>query len=435
MTPAPTTPTRKAKSKNIRKRAAIPPKPPWKTARKQQTTASTDDVLSVLRKRLEKALVGFSGQLPEGWERRDLASAMKPSREDFPVPDLVKFALGTVLGFPIAGREEKVRWTVFAMFNGMEVSFELRKFGFTICHAADAKVDLKRLCGQLCRAVALTEQWLAALAQEQIQANNVTIANRNTEFDRRYRFFRDLADNAYKRAAKAPRKKPKAKTRHSDVVEFAAMIDDMTASWRHNSRMNTEGFFYSVAMVDAFYSRLEHQLILLRAFHGTPLAQGELKAFLSLNWDEKIRAFIDVDGDAATQKLYSQLKQLKERIRNPFSHGGVENDGGSLFVHVPSVGALPANFTKFRQSVRFSLFPVEKEDHRSACALFDAVDTMFRTGPVGAAYSLLEGGIDPSFDENSIAEYAAVVADTPEERETYMHYWHEENDRHANMDY
>jgi hypothetical protein len=101
----------------------------------------------------------------------------------------------------------------------------------------------------------------------------------------------------------------------------------------------------------------------------------------------------------------------------------------------PPSARYPANFTKFRQSVRFSLFPVEKEDHGSACALLDAVDAMFRTGPVGAAYSLLEGGIDPSFDEKSIAEYAAVMADTPEERETYMRYWHEENDRHANMDY
>lgn len=64
------------------------------------------------------------------------------------------------------------------------------------------------------------------LAQEQIQANNVTIANRNTEFDRRYRFFRDLADNAYKRAAKAPRKKPKTKAKLSKMNEIAAMFDE-----------------------------------------------------------------------------------------------------------------------------------------------------------------------------------------------------------------
>ena len=317
---------RKPQTKHARKRATTRPTPPSKTARKHQTTTlkDKDDVLSVLRKRLEKALIGFSGQMPKGWERRDLATAMKPPREDFPLPDLVKFALGTVLRFPTAGPEEKVRWTVFAIFNGVEVSFELRKFGFTICHAAGAEVDLKRLCGQLCSAVALTEQWLAPLAQEQIQANNVTIANRNHEFDRRYSFFRQLADAAYKRASKAPRKKAKTKDKLSEIDSISAIFEDATASWRDNARMNTEGFFYSVAMVDAFYSRLEHQLILLRAFHGTTLSQGGLKEFLGYGWDEKMKALIDLDGDAPTQKLYMQLKQLKERIRNPFSHGGVE---------------------------------------------------------------------------------------------------------------
>jgi hypothetical protein len=424
-------PTRKTSSK----RAVARPAPPWKTARTRKPPVPKDDIVSVLRKRLEKALVGFSSNMPKGWERRDLATTMKPSREDFPLPDLVKFALGTVLRFPTVGPEEKVRWTVFAMFNGVEVSLELRKFGFTICHAAGANVDLKRLCGQLCSAVALTEQWMAGLAREQIQANNVTLANRNSEFDRRYRFFRHHADAAYRRASKTPRSKAKAKKKLSKIDELSTMFEDVTASWRHNARMNTEGFFHSVAMVDAFYSRLEHQLILLRAFQGKPLAQGGLKEFLGHNWDEKMKALVDVDNDATAQKLYMQLKQLKERIRNPFSHGGVENDGGSLFVHVPSVGALPANFTKFKQSVRFSFFPVEKDDHGSACGVFDAVDAMFRAGPLAAAYSLVEGGVDPSFDAKSLTRYAGLVADSPEEREVYMEYWHQDNDRHSNMDY
>src|SRR5258708_5479282 len=267
-----------------RKQAAAPLTPPWKAARIRKPEPPKNDVLSVLRKRLEKALVGLSGDMPKGWQGRDLTTAMKPSREDFPVPDLVKFALGTVLRFPTAGPEEKVRWTVFAMFNGVEVSLELRKFGFTICHATGANVDLKRLCGQLCSAVALTEQWMAGLAQEQIQANNVTVANRNREFDRRYRFFRDHADVAYRRASKAPRKN-KAKKKTSKIDDLLTMLEDVTASWNHNARMNTEGFFHSVAMVDAFYSRLYHQLILLRAVQGKSRAQGVLKEFLAYSWD------------------------------------------------------------------------------------------------------------------------------------------------------
>ena len=48
---------------------------------------------------------------------------------------LVLFALRNVLGFSWRGQEEKVRWSVFCTFNGVLVSFEMRKFGFTICTA------------------------------------------------------------------------------------------------------------------------------------------------------------------------------------------------------------------------------------------------------------------------------------------------------------
>src|SRR5258708_40363397 len=108
----PVKPMRKPTRIDNSKQAAAPLTPPWKAARIRKPEPPKNDVLSVLRKRLEKALVGLSGDMPKGWQGRDLTTAMKPSREDFPVPDLVKFALGTVLRFPTAGPEEKVRWTV-----------------------------------------------------------------------------------------------------------------------------------------------------------------------------------------------------------------------------------------------------------------------------------------------------------------------------------
>jgi hypothetical protein len=166
-----------------------------------------------------------------------------------------------------------------------------------------------------------------------------------------------------------------------------------------------------------------------------PIPDGGLKKFLLDDWDVKLRKLINVIGNPQAQKLYSQLKELKERVRNPFAHGGVENDRGSLFVHVPSVGALPANFTRFKNSVRFDFLPLVKEKHGSACALFDAVDELLRSGPLATAYSLLEAGVDPSFDTATLATYAEVVSASATDREMFIERWHYENDRHSNMDY
>jgi hypothetical protein len=397
--------------------------PPWKKS--PAPSQPENDVFAVLRKRLEKALVGLSGDVGDKPPYEQLSNSTKPSRDEFPVPELVQFALATVLGFPSYGPEEKMRWSILAMFDGSLVSIELRKFGFTIC--AGEKTDLKRLCGQLQVAVKLTEQFLEPLAQEQVIANNVTIANRYSEFDRRYRFFRKSADAAYRSLKRKPRRKAKP-------PDAENLFGEIAESWNRAARANTRGFFHSVAMVDAYFSRLEHLLLLLRALHGKAMADGELKEFVGDLWDEKLRKLIDVTEPKA-QKIYAGLKRVKERVRNPFSHGGMENDGGSLFVHVPSVGALPANFTGIKNSVRFNLYPMEKDDHGETCALFDGVDDLLRTGTLAAAYELMDAGIDPSFDKASIARFAQVAASPAEERAAFIDHWHYEQDRHDNMDY
>jgi hypothetical protein len=393
-------------------------------------TGSGPDPFAVLRPRLTKALVGLSSKLPQNWHQEELESQGRPEPAEFPVPDLVLFGLRNVLGFSWSGPEEKVRWSVYGMFTGVLVSFEMRKFGFTICVVKGANIDFKRLCGQLQVAVKHVEGWLAPLAELQAMEGNVTIANRHNEFDSRYRFFRGLADQSYRRADKKPRSNVKRKTKD----ELSAVFGDLTANLNHMMRAKTQAFYYSTAMVDAFFSRLEHMLVLLRAFCGTPLRNGELTGFLSMTWDDKLKALVDVD-EPAVQRLYSGLKRIKERVRNPFAHGGVENDGGSLFVHIPTVGAMPANFTQIRDSVRFNFIPVDKDDHSSACAVFDGFEKEIREGPLNGAYSLVASGVDPSFAAEQLATYKQVAEGAAEEREEWCRHWHDENDRHANMDY
>jgi hypothetical protein len=391
------------------------------------TTPPSPDPHEPLRKRLEKELVGFSPNFPKrNW---DAQTTHRPDRAEFPVPDLVLFALRNVLGYRWSGPEEKVRWAVHFLFSEVPVSLEMRKFGFTICYPRDKEIDIERLCGQLRVAVKLVEQWLQPLAQAQVEAGAVTVANRQFEFDGRYRFFREHADSAYQRASSP------ATDGSTDGKDALGSLNRLMDSWNHEMRHRHDGFYFSTAMIDAFFSRLEHQLVLLLAFRGEPLATGALKEFLNRPWDEKIKALIDVEADKDFKKFYSRLKQMKERIRNPFAHGGVENDGGSLFIHIPTIGALPANFTQFRNSVRFNFIPVEEDDHRSASDLFDSIDLMFKSGPLAAAQSFIDAGIDPSFSAESLAIYAELSSASPEEREQYFEHWHNEQDRHDNMDY
>jgi hypothetical protein len=156
------------------------------------SAAKEEDIFGILRPQLTKALVGFSRDLPEDWRQQHLGNRIRLARTEFPVPELVLFALCNVLDFRSTGPEEKVRWSVYCTFKGVLVSFERQKGGFTICAAKDARIDLDRICGQLRHAVRHVEDRLKPIAKAQAAEGNVTIANRQ-EFDSRYLFFRKRA--------------------------------------------------------------------------------------------------------------------------------------------------------------------------------------------------------------------------------------------------
>ena len=122
-------------------------------------------------------------------------------------------------------------------------------------------------------------------------------------------------------------------------------------------------------------------------------------------------------------------------IRNPLAHGGVENDGGAFYFHLPQVGAVPANLSRYRGRIEMSFFPIGPNTHGETCELFDAVDMLLTSGPFKLANEFVYWGIDPQFDAESIAEYGHAVAGGDNAVEALLNHLSERWERHANMDY
>jgi hypothetical protein len=197
-----------------------------------------------------------------------------------------------------------------------------------------------------------------------------------------------------------------------------------------------EAFFLSAAMVDAYFSLLEHQLILLRAFTGKPMAAGDFEKLLSANWERKLATVLDLNSKGREGKeLLGELRRIKERIRNPFAHGGVENDRGSIYVQLGSFGAVPANFSRARNSVRFNFRPIVAEDHTAMCEVFDRLDAMLEAGELSLPHEFLDSSVDPMFDPVTLGEYAAAVKGGAEAVGEWIERWSQEWERHHNADY
>lgn len=381
-----------------------------------------NDAVEQLRARLAKVLVGFSAEVPDGIDAWGMQS-FKPSMEEFPLPALVLFLFRDVLGYRWSGRGEKVAWSIYLLFQGASVVLEHRKFGFTVCHEKDAELDFDRLKGQLSCALKILEKKLESVAEEQIAVGNVTLANHHYEFVDRYEFYRAAAEASFE-AGRLPT--PNAEGGTADVIEL------LNTSHKHMRA----GFYHTIAMVDAYFGLLEHRMNLLRAFQGSPVEQGGLKAFLCSNWSEK---FLAILGGAVSDKagqLLGQLREIKERLRNPMTHGGTENDGSSLHVHIPSIGALPATFSGVRESIRFRHFePVSEDSFQRMVTTFDEFDEFLSSGPLSKAYKMLDAGLDGAFDEKSLGRYRQLVEGSQESLEAYIEGWLQHRDQVVNMDF
>lgn len=275
----------------------------------------------------------------------------------------------------------------------------------------------------------LIEPLLKTYAEEQIGDGNLTLENRMGLYDCRYTYFREMADQAF---AFKPEVKKSRKNNEDDVHRVLASV---TEQMNHMANAEKRGFFASGAMVDAWFSRLEHRVLLLRAFLGRPIARGAFNAFLAAHWDARLVALLEGSMDAAAGDLLGRLREVKTTIRNPLAHGGVENDGGAFYFHLPGIGAVPANLSRYRGKLRLSFAPISASTHEETCALFDMVDLLLESGPFQLANEFVRWGIDPQFDAESVAEYGRAITEGPDAVEALIEQLSHDWERHANMDY
>lgn len=395
------------------------------------TKTDDDDPMLVLRERMARSLKGFKSGLPKGCDPWKLQRG-RANPKLFPVPEFVLFALRDLMGFSWSSVGEKVRWSVYATVEDEPFVFEQRKFGFSIDHRNGIPPALlKRVEGQLSSSLRLLEPLLSEFAEAQIAEGKLTLENKFSEFDNRYRYFRELADNAFGPDPAPPPANAPSGEDSKDMEIFA----DLTSRMNRSLIRQQEGYFASGAMVDAFFSRLEHRVLLLRAFVGRPLATGEFEGFIKKTWDERAREVVEFDADPTSGKILGKLREVKATIRNPLAHGGVENDGGAFHFHMPRIGAIPANLSRYRGGLRMSFFSIANTTHVEICKLFDEVDALLEKGSLELPNEFVRWGIDPQFDNVSISRYADALAGGAETVDMLIERIGHEWERHANYEY
>jgi hypothetical protein len=232
-----------------------------------------------------------------------------------------------------------------------------------------------------------------------------------------YRYFREQAKRNF--ASTPPPSKPK--------------IENLAKLLAARFRKRAAGNYNTIAMIDAYFSCLEHLLILLLPFANYDRTKHDLVRLMGSFWSEKFKTIFDLTTNARAKALFDRLVTLRERYRNPVSHGNFQKDGKSLFFHFPS-GAISCHLSSTSAERSNSIIEINEAGYQKICALFDEVDAFFETGSAQFGYRYARSGLDVAFDEKSLAKYKTAARDDDGfddflEHESYI------ADMHANMDW
>jgi hypothetical protein len=348
----------------------------------------------------------------------DQVRGMTP--KGFPLEGLLLFGLTQLLGLPDYGPEEKVAWSVWFSFKNATYAFELRKFGLRfLCQPENLDMPLTReVLGKARALTDIVEAFLSdGYAQKQLGAGQFTIQNLYCQLDERYRFLREQAKVAYETPPPSPE----------------SGQDEGVRWYRHDvGRPDREGGALGTAAVDAYFSRMEHLLCLSAGFANRPLPEEGFLEFLAGSWRAKVRTVLDLE-QPGTKSFYDKLLSVRDEWRNPLAHGGFLSKGGSLYFHLPGIGALPAQLRRTPTGVQLK-FTMLHSSFKQVMDLFDGFDEHLKVGPLRYAVQWAEAGMDVAFDEYSRRSYVKASS-SDEAFADFLEGTQRAEDQAANMDW
>lgn len=339
--------------------------------------------------------------------------------------------LRDVVGCPDLGRFEKVAFECTLTFEDVSVNVALQKFGVRVYLAVADEEQAQQLTARLLKAISsaipiVEKHILIPQAESQLKDGLVTLDNRWSWYREMYEYFRNRHDELAQRARTTTEPPP-------ERLETASGSGWSYSNLRGELRRQAE--FDGIAAITAFFSLLEHLLVIALALSHFDPASEEFNRFVGLSWRDKCRRVLDIDADVEAKKHYDALSRVADDLRNPNAHGGFDRQQSQIFVHMPGVGAIPANLTGAREPPTYFFAATGDSRIEEAWRVLDATDDWLGTGPLRFARRLAESNVDISFDPDTRARLEAAAANDDGSFDDLVHAIGEWQDRATNMDW
>jgi len=379
-------------------------------------------------KRLKATSLRDFGVLPqpEDDDERWRLPSYKFTIDDAPVPSLYKYAL-SLIGCPAYGPGEKVLWWVDFMYKGEWCELAMQKFGLRIYLRTDrpeeeARATQIKIAKQLRSSMRTVERVVQAAAPDLLGKGNASVRNQHTSLLRAYQYFRERAES--------PEHIEDEQIEYEPLLGRLLMLSSSFKSGRFQMDLNS--FHDMIAAINAYLSRLEHDLVLALAFCNFNPDVDNLTDVIAARWGEKWDRILGKQGEAG--QYWKRLFDVVERWRNPYSHGGFEKGhSATIWLHTPGVdAALPVGLTRVRESPVFSFAPGGESTIAEVFALFDAIDD-WMAKRLPEATQWIQSGLDVRYDEGFCSGLAEALAEG--NFEGFLRYHEYAHDQFVNMDF
>lgn len=249
------------------------------------------------------------------------------------------------------------------------------------------------LASQLVRTIGralplLRKTVLTQIADEQVAHGEVNIDNHFPRLKAQYEHFRELskastlaADTAVPIREQHPGPPPSISVRYPDY------------------QLRQHAQYEANAAMNAFFSMLEHLLLIEYLLSGREARDGRLASFIASGWSAKFKLVVDL-GVGRAKVHYDGLVAIHDQVRNRSIHGEIHSDGTDFSFLLPGVGPVSTRLVTSggKRSYRWGA--------ASSSAVLDElaeVATWLAAGPLGAAVAYGQSGL-PLFFGGGIRE-------------------------------
>ena len=250
-------------------------------------------------------------------------------------PNLLSYCFKNVLGFEVYFRiVEKVNYIIEFDYKSTYAKAEHKKMSYAIYVDEKYKTEIVEILENV---KSLLEQLFTSIGEHALLNNKFYMKNEAPEYFEKKNFL----ENEIEQLNRNKNNISKKLNGQFDVIKQEGYIVWRPKGSDYLHKLNLELIYNIEAYIDTFYSALEHVLTLLFPFTNNFLSEHSYyKSFIRNTrwaWDAKVN---DVCKNIISDKLFQELRRVKEVYRNHNAHGGFSREM-MAYVQITDFGAYP----------------------------------------------------------------------------------------------